>query len=297
MTLTTRERRRRSSDQTFEELVGDVDGGADGEDGSGVDDDVGLLLSHQGCDERTASGEDVGAQASALGFQLPGGVALEGSRSDVGFALALLGCAPGLQLLVLGPHLVKSSLQSGGPAFAGGTFVENPVQVDDQHTSHGTSTDSTDDVEADIMPTLRGIVSNQTSRGYFWRDLRFDVPAGFDDDSVLTFQAAGAVSLTVARDALTGTVDAYAREQEQAFKATKRAGYTAEGPRAVEGIRGAVVDRRFDDPGGAVVQRQAFVAGAKGVVVIVTGTARATAGDAAKKAVVDLVQTLKVGAS
>jgi len=146
------------------------------------------------------------------------------------------------------------------------------------------------------MPTLRGLVSNQTSRGYFWRDLRFDVPAGFDDDSVLTFQAAGAVSLTVARDVLAGSVDAYARDQEQAFKATKPAGYRVEGPRALDGI-GAVVDRRFDDPGGPVVQRQAFVAGAKGVVVIVTGTARATAGDAAKKAVVDLVQTLKVGAT
>lgn len=134
-----------------------------------------------------------------------------------------------------------------------------------------------------------------TDRVYLWRDLRFDLPPGFDDDSVLTFSHAGVVSLTVTKDFLVGTVDAYARAQEQAFAATKQKNYRAEAPKSEGGA--VVVDRAFDDATGAVAQRQAFKQGGKGVVVVVTGTARAAHADKAKKAVADVVQSLKVGAS
>lgn len=132
-------------------------------------------------------------------------------------------------------------------------------------------------------------------RVYLWRDLRFDLPQGFDDDSVLSFSHGGVVSLTVTRDVLTGTVEAYARAQEQAVAQTKQKNYSADGPRAEAGA--VVVDRKFDDPTGSVVQRQAYKQGGKGVVVVVTGTARAAHADKAKKAVVDVVQSLTVGAS
>ena len=134
-----------------------------------------------------------------------------------------------------------------------------------------------------------------TAHVYLWRDLRFELPQGFDDDSVLTFSHAGVVSLTVTKDSLTGTVEAYARAQEQAFAQTKQKNYKADAPKAEAGA--VVVDRAFDDASGFVVQRQAFKQGGKGVVVVVTGTARAAHADKAKKAVVDVVQSLKVGAS
>lgn len=135
---------------------------------------------------------------------------------------------------------------------------------------------------------------------YAWRDLRFDVPAGFADDSVLSFSKDGAVSVTVSRDVVVSSVDAYAREQEAAVKAAraKAGNYAATGPAPLAGVAGAfVVDRSFADPGGAIEQRQAFISGGKGVVVVVTGTTRAGSGDLAKKAVVDVVQTIKVGAT
>lgn len=137
-----------------------------------------------------------------------------------------------------------------------------------------------------------------SDRVYLWRDLRFDLPQGFDDDSVLTFQLGGVVSLTVTRDALPGSgagaVDAYAKAQEQAVASTKQKNYavTVKNEGAV-----VVVDRQFDDPTGTVVQRQAYKAGGKGVVVVVTGTARAAHADKARRAVVDVVQSLAVGAS
>lgn len=147
-------------------------------------------------------------------------------------------------------------------------------------------------------------------RVYLWRDLRFDLPAGFDDDTLLTFSStslsggasgpsSGAVSLTVARDTLTGALDAWAKSQEQGFAAQKLPAYAADGPRALPELKGdakkcVVVDRRFnDDDGDTIVQRQAFVALDHKVVAIVTATTRASTGEQAKKAVVDVVTSLQ----
>jgi hypothetical protein len=124
---------------------------------------------------------------------------------------------------------------------------------------------------------------------YAWRELRFTLPAGLDDDTLLAFRGAGH-SLTIARDALPGALDAYARTQEQAVAAQRLPSYVAEGPKTLE--RAFVVDRTFADAqGGKVFQRQAFVALGK-VVAIVTATARDAAVERAKKTVVDVVQSL-----
>lgn len=126
---------------------------------------------------------------------------------------------------------------------------------------------------------------------YAWRELRFTVPKGLDDDTLVAFRGAGH-SLTVARDQLAGTLEAYARTQEQAVAAQRLPSYVADGPKLVD--KAYVVDRTFADAqGGKVFQRQAFVALGK-VVAIVTATAREAAVEKAKKSVVDVVQSLRV---
>jgi hypothetical protein len=134
---------------------------------------------------------------------------------------------------------------------------------------------------------------------YLWRDLRFELPAGVVDDTLLAFKApSAAFSLTVGRDLLGGqTLEAWARAQEQAMAAQKLAGYVGESPRSLEapeGTKAVVVDRRFTDGAGLkLFQRQAFVAVGAAVVVVVTGAARDPATEQAKKAVVDVVATLR----
>lgn len=126
---------------------------------------------------------------------------------------------------------------------------------------------------------------------YAWRELRFTVPKGLDDDTLVAFRGAGH-SLTIARDKLAGTLDAYARTQEQAVAAQRLPAYVADGPKAMGDAH--VVDRTFADAqGGKVFQRQAFVA-LGSIVAIVTATARDAAIEKAKKNVVDVVQSLHV---
>lgn len=134
---------------------------------------------------------------------------------------------------------------------------------------------------------------------YAWRDLRFSVPAGWRDDTLVTLTAPGAgLNLTVSRDALAGDLLAWARAQENAIAAQRPAGYravslekTAIGPHTA-----VVAERELVDGGKApLVQRQAFVA-AGGEVVIVTATARRAERAAAVAAVDTLVSTLVVGA-
>ncbi len=143
-----------------------------------------------------------------------------------------------------------------------------------------------------------------SDRVYHWRDLRFDLPAGFDDDTLLTFSSGGTVSLTVARDVLVGSLAAWVKAQEQAFVEQQPAAYVVDGPRALPGIdatRALVIDRRFNDADGdPIVQRQAFVVVApaplttgKLALAIVTGTTRAPTAAKAEKAVADVVTSLQ----
>ncbi len=120
--------------------------------------------------------------------------------------------------------------------------------------------------------------------------VRFAVPAGFVDDSILRFRLGDSVSVTVATDALGGTLEAYAKEQEAAMRAQRFAGYSAEGLRVVDGV--VCVDRSFDDGKGQVTQRQAFASGGKGVVVVVTASARPAHQAKAQQAVFAIVQSL-----
>lgn len=127
--------------------------------------------------------------------------------------------------------------------------------------------------------------------------VRFDLPAGFVDESILRFRLGDSVSVTVAVDAYGGAIDAYAREQEAQFRNQRFAGYEAEGPRIVDSV--LCVDRAFDDGTGtgSVTQRQAFASGGKGAVVIVTASARAANKSRAQEAVMAIMQSLAVGAS
>lgn len=131
--------------------------------------------------------------------------------------------------------------------------------------------------------------------------VRFALPAGFVDESILRFRHGDSVSVTVAVDACGGAIDAYARDQEAQFRNQRFAGYEAEGPRIVDSV--LCVDRVFDDGtgtgtgAGTVTQRQAFVSGGKGAVVIVTASARAANKSRAQEAVMAIMQSLAVGTS
>jgi hypothetical protein len=134
---------------------------------------------------------------------------------------------------------------------------------------------------------------------YAWRDLRFSVPAGWRDDTLVTLTAPGAgLNLTVSRDALAGDLLAWARTQENALAAQRPAGYRAVSlEQVVIGGRTAVVaERELGDGAKApLVQRQGFVE-VGGEVVIVTGTARRAERAAAAAAVDGLIASLVVGA-
>lgn len=138
---------------------------------------------------------------------------------------------------------------------------------------------------------------------YAWRDVRFTLPAGHADDTLLTFRGASH-SLTVARDGLGGaTLEAWAKAQEQALAQQKLQNYVVDGPKplavaaAGPGTKALVVDRRFSDAAGQLVfQRQCYVAIGSGVA-IVTATSREPAIDQAKKAAADVVQTLRLADS
>ncbi|MDP2342407.1 MAG: DcrB-related protein [Deltaproteobacteria bacterium] len=141
-------------------------------------------------------------------------------------------------------------------------------------------------------------MSEKPEKHYLWRDLRFELPAGVVDDTLLAFKGpAAAFSLTVARELLgASTLELWARAQEQAMGAQKLPAYVGEAPRplpAPEGAKAVVVDRRFNDGSGSkLFQRQAFVALGP-TVAIVTATSRDPAAEQAKQAVVDVVNTLR----
>lgn len=134
---------------------------------------------------------------------------------------------------------------------------------------------------------------------YAWRDLRFSVPAGWRDDTLVTLTAPGAgLNLTVSRDALAGDLLSWARAQESALAAQRPAGYRAVSlEKVVIGDHTAVVAERelVDGNKAPLFQRQAFVA-AGSEVVIVTATARRAERAAAAAAVDGLVSSLVVGA-
>jgi hypothetical protein len=137
-----------------------------------------------------------------------------------------------------------------------------------------------------------------TSPVYAWRDLRFSMPAGWRDDTLVTLTAPGAgLNLTVSRDVLAGDLLAWARAQENAIAAARPAGYRAVSlEKATMGPHAAVVAERelVDGSKAPLIQRQAFVA-AGGEVVIVTATARRAERAAAVDAVAGLVSSLSFG--
>jgi len=133
---------------------------------------------------------------------------------------------------------------------------------------------------------------------YLWGSLRFTPPAGMRDDTLVTFTAdSGKANVTVARDEGAGAVEPYARAQEQALVSRRLKGYRASLTTQKVGGKDVVfVDREFVDGTTSFAQRQAFVAGPRGLVVIVTGTAAHGDTTAAHRAVDDVVSTLSIDA-
>jgi len=96
------------------------------------------------------------------------------------------------------------------------------------------------------------------------------------------------MNLTLMREAVAGTVDAYARSQESALAAQRLAGYRHTGTAPIAGKDGVVADRELkDSKQRLLVQRQAFLK-VDATIVVVTGTAPA-AETAAMRAAVDAV--------
>lgn len=156
----------------------------------------------------------------------------------------------------------------------------------------------------DRLDSLRGArhhhhpVREEVHPVYRWRDLRFAPPVGLHDDTLLTFSAPdGGWNLTVARDALTGPLAAYARAQEQTLAARRPAGYKTSPPReeVANGRKTVVVDRTLHDPRGKpLTQRQVFVGAGVDVVVIVTVTATGASVERAHAAALALVTSLEI---
>jgi hypothetical protein len=135
---------------------------------------------------------------------------------------------------------------------------------------------------------------------YRWQHLRFDVPAGVDDDTLVTFREQGArpafnVTLATAPSS-SSSIAAYAQQQEAALRARRPPGYAAEPHRSgdVAGRPAIVCDRRFhDDAGARFVQRQVFVAvGAD--VAMVTATSEEKAAARAFRALESILSTLHI---
>jgi hypothetical protein len=133
---------------------------------------------------------------------------------------------------------------------------------------------------------------------YRWQGLRFLVPAGVVDDTLLTFQdqkTPPRFNVTVTKDAHTGPLLAYAQGQEQALVAERLPGYQAEPPRphTPAGVETVVCKRRFAGRDGAtVVQQQAF-ARIGGEVAIITATANEAGAPAAAVALSSLLASLQ----
>lgn len=112
---------------------------------------------------------------------------------------------------------------------------------------------------------------------YGWRGFTFDLPSGLDDESVLTFlhRRDGAVdlNLTVTRDALRGTLDAYLADAVgQMTKEVSGYRLVSKTPRAIAGRDGFVLEHTTTGKDGdGLCILQAYVPDG-GHVLIVTGT-------------------------
>lgn len=112
---------------------------------------------------------------------------------------------------------------------------------------------------------------------YAWRTYRFDLPAGLDDESVLTFlsRKGGAVDLnvTISRDHLTAKLDRYLADSVEQMK-KQLSGYrlVERTTRAVAGKDAVVLEHGTTAKDGAALRMvQAYVP-ADGEVLIVTAT-------------------------
>ncbi len=119
------------------------------------------------------------------------------------------------------------------------------------------------------------------------------------DDTLVTFTSTDAsANVTVTRDDHAGAVEPYAQAQEQALIARRLKGYRAQvSSTKIGGFDVVVVDREFVDGSTAVAQRQAFVGGPRGLVVIVTGSAVGRGNAAVHRAVEALVSSLTIDAA
>jgi hypothetical protein len=105
------------------------------------------------------------------------------------------------------------------------------------------------------------------------------------------------MNLTLTREALAGTVDAYARAQESALAAQRVPGYRHIGTAPIAGREGVVTDRELHDgKKRSLAQRQAFMkVGA--TVVVITGTGPSSEQGAVRAAVDAVVSSLEAGAT
>jgi hypothetical protein len=134
---------------------------------------------------------------------------------------------------------------------------------------------------------------------YRFQHLRFAVPAGVEDDTLVMLREQAerpAFNVTLALAPLSTTVAAYAQDQESALRARRLPGYAAEPHRTevVAGRAAVVCDRRFlDDAGARFAQRQVFFAVGR-EVAMVTATSEEQAAARAHRALDALLQSLTV---
>jgi hypothetical protein len=133
---------------------------------------------------------------------------------------------------------------------------------------------------------------------YAWRSLRFDLPAGLDDESVLTFLArkGGAVdlNLTFTRDRLSGKLELYLADAVEQMK-KQLSGYQLvdRQARKIAGKDGFVLEHSTTAKNGAALcMLQAYLPDGE-ELVIVTGTAAGTERARLLKAFEAVVGSLK----
>lgn len=134
---------------------------------------------------------------------------------------------------------------------------------------------------------------------YGWRSYTFDVPAGLEDESALTFLAFDgdtvSFNVTLTRSALQGTFDAYLAEAIEDLRRSlgsyKLLGQTT---RKVAGLDARVLEQTATSPDGeTLAQLQAYIANGK-EVLIVTATGRMGEKDRLHKAFEHIVSSLRL---
>jgi hypothetical protein len=135
---------------------------------------------------------------------------------------------------------------------------------------------------------------------YHWRSLRFTVPAGFDDDTVLTFLRrrgeAVEVNITVTRETLDEPLENYLKtavsqlgSQLSGYRLAERKDTTVDGAAAV------VLEHRATAPDGqGLVMLQAYLA-RPGEVHVVTATGRDAVSAQVHTAMSELLASLRRG--